>query len=235
MSRIDPFELLRRLNPIRHEEYTDADEQLLSRILAMPIPSRRRSPRRLWIAGGVGVAVLATAAWGVLRTEEPTDPTGIACHADLAPAAQIVALGPADDPVAACADAWRTGLFGNEPVPPSLHGCVSSTGLAAVYPGGSEVCSRLGLAQLQPIEEPDTQRIVRLQELAAQTFGFGDCIDESSAVAIAQGLIDEVGLEDWTVKQVSNYGADRPCTASGVDVESKTLNVGGRSRPSTQP
>ena len=230
MSRRDPIELLRRFSPIHRERYRHEDEALLATILAGAAGERRdelrgrRRIKHLAVAAAAVTAVGATAAWVVLREEPITNPLQVACHATADVGGDRMAVADAGDPIGACAAVWATGVFGAGPVP-QLTACTTASGTAAVFPGGRDVCARLGLATVASTQvELDAARELdaRLRlELGPR------CIGKDEAIAMVDAMFAELGLDDWTVELTAPFSADRPCTASGVDSERRAVSIGG--------
>lgn len=150
-----------------------ADAEMLARLDA-----GRAEPRQAALLGGGLIAALAVTGAGVayLVPEGPTDVSLIHCHTttDLGRGDSFIGAslsspsmngdGQAqviEDVVAGCADLWRDGWIkvgstAIEPTPgggpyavPELTACVSSSGVAAVFPAGEEICAQLSLPQLR--------------------------------------------------------------------------------------
>jgi hypothetical protein len=234
MSGRDPFDVVAELNPFAGEfdEFTDADEALLLRILETPVTGRTRtasrsgSRRRRWLVGGaVGVAVVATAAFTYLHRERASNPTGVLCYATADIDGDRAVLPPDADPVAACQGPWTDGTFSHAGAPP-LAGCVNDAGVATVLPGDPSVCSRLGLAELEPGRSDEQQAIVELGDRLAEAFS-ADCIHQDDAMVLAEQLLDESGLEGWTVQLAEDFPPGMECGLGSVLPETKTVIVGG--------
>lgn len=235
MTGTDPIEMFKHLDPSRHLDPKDVarrDADILAHILQQPrtplVTSRSR--RRPWlIGGGLAVVVFATAAFAVLRTAPVSDPTGVACMASTDPQGDVIAIAPSIDPVAACAVLWADGSLGDGEVPP-LSGCVNSAGLAAVYPAGSEICSKLGLAELDPEVRDEAKSVVALQESLADTF-LGNCYDLDTALAETQRQLDDSDLSGWTVVNPEPFDKTRPCAAAGIDPDAQQILIFGARTP----
>lgn len=237
MSGSDPIELFKHLDPTRQiassQEAARTNEAILASVLAhsrRPVPTSRGSRRKPWmIGGGLIVVVLATAAFVVLRREPVSDPLGIACMASTDPSGDVVALPAGEDPVEACRRLWTDGTLGTGE-PPPLAACINQGGAAAVFPGDSEICSRLGLAGLEPGFTPDQRRIVQLEGSLAETFG-AQCFAEDEAVTETQRQLDASGLTGWTVYVPDPFGASARCAGSGIDLEQRRVLLGGVREP----
>lgn len=234
MSGRDPFDEAAELNPFAGEfdEMTDADEALLLRILESPVTGqtpallRSGSRRRRWLVGGaVGVAVVATAAFAYLHREQASNPTGVLCYATAGLDGDRAVLPPDVDPVAACQEPWTDGTFSHAGAPP-LAGCVNDAGVATVLPGDRSVCSRLGLAELEPGRSDEQQAIVELGDQLQGAF-YADCIHQDDAMTLAQQFLDESGLEGWTVQLAEDFPPGMECGLASVLPDTKTVIVGG--------
>lgn len=228
----DPFERLSVLNPFADEfaEYTDADEALLVRIVASPPVCedprpRRRRGRRWWLVGGVGAAVVLTAAFAVLRRDQVSNPIGALCYrvADVDGDRSLVEF--TDDPVGACGAPWSDGTFATDGAPP-LVGCVNEAGVATVFPGDESICSRLGLAELENGLGDDEGRLVALLDTMSTLFA-EQCFRQPEALAKADELLDASGLDGWTVELAENFPPGRECAFATPMAESKSVIVGG--------
>jgi hypothetical protein len=227
MSPHDPFELFRRLNPIARETVDEADEARLESILdgstVVPFDTRRRT-RQLVAAGLVVVIVGATAAWAILRREPVADPLTVACHQTADVDGTVTGVAATGDPVKDCAPLWYDGTFGTVG-PPELTVCVGDAGLAEVYPGGPDVCERLGRSA--PAGELDDAAAEReLQRRLSLLFG-PMCVGREDAIAFAQATLDDLGLRGWTIELTGPFDDEFPCAGSGVDPIRRTVSIGG--------
>jgi hypothetical protein len=231
MTGTDPIELFNHLDPGRNLDRDDVarrDAEILAYILQQPrtASTASLSRRKPWLLGGaLAVVVLATAAFAVLRTSSVSDPTAVACMVSSDPQGDVVGLAPSSDPVAACAELWTNGTLGDGAVPP-LSGCVNEAGAAAVYPAGAEICSKLGLAELEAGFSDEQSRIVALQDSLADTF-FADCYDLDAALVEAQRQLDASGLPGWTVVNPEPFDTSRPCAGSGLDLDMQQVLIIG--------
>jgi AcrR family transcriptional regulator len=230
VRRRDPIDLLRRLNPAARERYRDEDDAVLATILdGRPTEARddlrdRRRLRHLVAAGLAVSAVTATAAWVVLHEEPVTNPLQVACHATADLGGDRTGVAEAGDPVAACSAVWATGVFGPGPVP-ELTACTTASGTAAVFPGGPDVCARLGLAAVSSMEI-EVDAVHRLDARLRVELG-SRCVGRDEAVRIVEKIFAELRLDDWAIELSGPFSAGRPCTASGVDPERRTVSIGG--------
>ncbi len=232
----DPFELLRRMNPIRHARLEAGDDALLERIVtsAVPAPTPIAPPashpsrriRTIVLVGGLSAVVLATAAFTFLRTGNADNPTQIDCHrtADLQSDRDV--RPNIGDPVAACNAPWTNGLFGTNG-PPELHACVGSDNTIEVFPGDLDVCARLGLTRQDTASNASAAQLDQLSTRLAADFR-NACVGQNDALADTNQVISDVGLTGWTVKLEQPYSTSRPCTAFIIDPAAKVVTIGGR-------
>ncbi len=232
MSSRDPIELFGLLDPFVDESFTEEDEARLLRIIETPVVGepdpRRRRPRPWIVTSVVGAAVLTTAAFAVLHQQRASNPVAIVCHRQPDLQSDRVEVAPAADPVVACGVPWTDGTWSSDG-PPALAACVTDTGVAAVFPGGSGVCSQLGLAGLSSGRTDEQQAIVVLQGRLTEAFTT-TCYHQDESVAEAQKILDESHLAGWTVQLAEAFPPGLDCGAPGVLPDAKTVIVGG-SRP----
>ncbi len=236
MSDQDLFLMLVATNPVRALESSEyGDEALLARIIAAGKPNRMNTPRirRGWVIGGVSVALIVAAAFAVLRHEAPDDPTLFLCYSEqsASPATQIQL--PTSDPIAACRELWESGRFGARDVPP-LTACITGDGFIAVVPGGDQACVDLGFALWRGSFDDDEQAVIEFRKEVARSFGL-TCYSEQEGTLAVETLLNEHGLDGWTIVSNHDWTDAFPCTASGVDATSKTVTLGGRQRNSKDP
>jgi hypothetical protein len=225
------MELLRRLNPIRHERVTDEDEAQLAATLrrgspgsnVQPLPSRRN----VAAAALVVAAVLATAAWVVLRREEVTNPLQVACHRTASAVGDLHVVPMRGDPVSSCAPLWIDGTFGNGPPGrPPLTACTNAGGTAAVFPGGAEVCASLGLAQMAPPATGDLA--LRELETRLQLIFGPACVARADAPKVIESVLHEMELDDWSITLSAPLNDARPCAATEVDARERKISIAAR-------
>ena len=233
MTRTDPFELFKQLDPSTQLDPVEVEQrntEVLQQILQQPRQTESRSRRTPWIlGGGLAVAVLATAAFAFIRSSTVSDPLAISCMATNDLDSDIVALRNVDDPVAACGELWKTGQLGNGEVP-ELAGCVNDDGAAVVFPSSSDICSRLGLAELEPELTDNAAAISALEDSLVTAFA-DDCFEQDAAVEEAQRQLDGSGLDGWTVNVPETFPTDAPCAVPGIDIDAQqVIVIGARSR-----
>jgi hypothetical protein len=127
-------------------------EHLVSELRMWERTTRQRRRRRVVILVPAVLAVLVVTGFTTYAlTREPTVFESVGCF-DKPDLEGNVAVLSADgrDPAEICAEMWRTGAFGGEEgaAPPQLASCVLETGAVGVFPGDSQICAKLGLAEL---------------------------------------------------------------------------------------
>jgi hypothetical protein len=237
MNGFDPFAVFKLLDPFddetlttADETMTTADEALLRRVMSGSAePPSHPDRLKRWLGGGTILAVVvASAAFAVIRKDHPTNALGVACYQSASLRSAVDGLSSTDDPVAACAKPWLDGTFGNGTVP-KLSACVNRAGAAAVFPGGEDVCSRLGLADFVSGNRADQQAAVALQDALTSEFA-GRCYRQQQALDEASRLLGASGLTGWTV-QPGEFPEGSECAAPGLDMQSKTIVVVGARAP----
>lgn len=155
--------------------------ELLLRTVSQPEPARPRRRRTVMLIAAVIALLLASTGAAVAfhvfsSVKDKHDPR---CYTMISrefgktfPGATLVHLQPepvsgdqpVDQPIAACADLWRQGVFrlddphvyppGDKQYPvPHLVECVLRNGSAAVFPGPEGTCQDLGLPSAK-LESP---------------------------------------------------------------------------------
>ena len=232
MSEPDPFDLFRRLQPPAAESDAARDDALLATVLAAPHGSvgrgvRRPRRRTRWIAAGVVTAgALATAAWKLESREHAPNPLTLACFRTASLETDIAVIEPSADPVGACAAPWTDGTFGTGPVP-ELHACVSPTGIAAVFPGGADVCTVLGLHDLDSSFTAEEQKLLQLQDQLSTNLAAG-CFGVDEARQQAEQMLADLHITGWHVDVTGPPDAQVPCIAAGFDPQHRQIFLGGR-------
>lgn len=232
MSSRDPLDVLRDANPVPAlSAARPGDEALLQSILATP---RARRTRKLWVVGGTGVVAVALAAFAVFHQSSPKDPTAVVCYSDAHdPPKEKVGLSMVEDPVAACAEQWNSGVLGSGSVP-ALTACISNDGTIAVIPGDQQVCSKLGLDNWVGSFSTGEEKLISFTEAVTDYFA-SKCVAPDDAVSAAQRLLDEWHMAGWSIQNSGGWTSARQCTGSGVDPANKHVIVVSRRRNSTDP
>lgn len=188
--------------------------------------------RRRFIAGGaLAVAVLAggtAAVAAVIRSAQPTRPNeGITCRASADVRADAIVIDIQADPVAGCATLWSEGKFaspGSEPAIPQLAECIAAAGNIEVFPGDESVCARLGLIASDSTLSSESNVVVALTDRLTSEINLADCASAAAVTGAAQVIVDESGLEGWTVV-VRPDSAGAACAKVAVDAPTRTVTV----------
>ncbi|MGB3410871.1 MAG: hypothetical protein WBA45_06695 [Microthrixaceae bacterium] len=182
---------------------------------------RRRRKRRIAVGTAIAVALTATTAVGalVLSREQPTNPAaGSACRAEAKKDASALVIPLTDDPVAYCRSAWDSGSlkkFGIDSPPKSLTACINGQGVIEVFPGTESVCAQLGLSLADTNLNPENRRIVELNDRIISEINETDCLSAEEAESTARRILNDIGLDDWTVRiNADAVGAD--CAWAGI-------------------
>ncbi|MBI4885043.1 MAG: hypothetical protein HY826_13415 [Actinobacteria bacterium] len=233
MAEHDLFEKLVAASPVRWlEESRLGDEQLLASLIeTSPATSPRvRAHRRHgWVIAGASVTVILLAAFALLRRDAPPKPAHISCYSEAAvdPTHQME-LAASDDPLAACRELWVAGAFDNRDVP-RLTSCVTNDGIIAVVPGGEQTCAELGWSRWVGTFSEDERNLIAFRAAMQSTF-VATCYSQSTAERAVRTLLSEYGLDDWQIATNDDWTNALPCTAGGVDPESKSVTLGARPR-----
>lgn len=234
---VDPFELLRQLNPVDPEDVADAAstvqaqralEEIIAGTRKPPItrtlrrPRIRRLRRRTYLLALVPLAgVIAAAAWAL--TQGATKQFTIGCYgsASLQAHTVVVAAG-SDSPVDACRTVWQRGDFGNKPTP-RLQACVLRSGAIGVFPSSAEAaCSKLKLAPAASTTTSPRQAgasPLALKNALVRKFLANRCMNEQQATATVQAEIRRLRLTNWQVQTNGTFDSSRPCGSLAFDEE----------------
>ena len=234
---VDPFELLRRLNPVEPNDFAGeaaspeaqrtleqivADARTRSRRLSLGRLPRLRLRRRVYLLALVPLAgVVAAAAWAL--THGATKQFTIGCYAspDLQAHTVVVASGDVS-PIGTCRTVWERGDFGNQPTPP-LQACVLPSGGIGVFPGSAEAtCKQLHLAPLTPTTAPPSRTRsspspLVLKNALTQKFLASPCMGAQQALTVVQDEISRLNLSSWAARQEGTFTSKRPCASLGFD------------------
>jgi hypothetical protein len=197
--------------------------------LERPETSRRR---RIVATGVLSTLVVAGGAVGVaalVRSGQPTQPTaGVGCRSGSSVDADVIVIEPTDDPVRDCAELWADGRFelaqGQSNAVPSLVACISDVGVIEVLPGGATMCAELGLVDAEPVLDPLNAQLVALEDRLVAEINSGSCMTAGDAASLAQQIIDEFGVVDWTVEaRADSVWAE--CVKAILDLESRRIEI----------
>ncbi len=235
----DAFEVFVATNPVDEfalpgPESTEARD-LFARIIATPRQRldqpARYSKRRLAIAIAVAMLALASMAAAWLLTRDVTDPISVICYQDVSldsPAADAPNEGPLN--VDLCNPAWEDRILINEDLTPPgttppLVGCVTERGSLAVFPtSDTEVCARLGLADVNPESVPAVAPLRQLQADLVDHFSQQHCQPMEDAQRDVADILEADGFSDWQIQLSPGEGGDE-CASFGLDIESQTVDL----------
>lgn len=228
MSGVDPFELLRRRDPVPDPMGLEAPESVVDRVLA-GAPRRRRGVGRAGRLVAVAAVGAAAAAAAFAVTRQPTQTTTVGCYAAAAPDADVAVVGlDGRTPTEACAAVWEEGAIGSGPTPP-LQTCTLPSGGIGVVPGGTPaVCRRLGPNAAAASSPSTTGEVAALQQALAAAGRAAPCVSPDDARVTARQELDRRGMQDWRVEDgegVAGGGFDdaRPCAGFAVDEPERTV------------
>ncbi len=237
------------------------DDDELDTLLAAadPAPSAQRGPddavrraifvratagatrhRRRRVLIGVTAAALcssAVAAAIMVTSGHVEVRQALVCAAAAQPDADLVQVPQPDQLTPdACAPLWRTGVLTSPDIEPGtvppLTGCVFPSGLLAVYPGDAAVCARLGLAAVDPDDEPLVEP--DLVAAIADIFSQRSCVAFDDAIAALDKLLLEQGARDtWTTRTPQPPTPDRPCASPSIDESRHMVTIVAIPEPPT--
>jgi hypothetical protein len=233
---VDPFELLRELNPVDPEDVADAASTVQARraleeIIAGRRPPMARTPRRprirrlrrrSYLLALVPIAGAITAASWAL-TQGATKQLTIGCYASANLQAHTVVIpAGSDPPVDACRAVWQRDDFGNQPTP-RLQACILPSGAIGVFPSATEAaCSQLKLAPLTAATVPPSQVAaspLALKNALVRKFLTDRCMNEQRASATVQAELRRLRLTNWHVQTNGTFSSSRPCASLAFDEE----------------
>lgn len=234
---VDPFEELRRLNPVPPDAVRGAassDEAM--RALEDIVSGRRRLGWRTRFGGPRGprlprlrrrtyililiplAGAIAAGAWAL--THGASKHLSVGCYAAANLQARTVVVGGDEHaPVNACRTVWRRGDFGARVVPP-LQACLLPSGAIGVFPGPRTTCRRLKLEPLTPqtVQPRSAAGVaVRLKNTLVAAFLAKRCENRADAIATVRATIRRVGANGWTVQVNGPFSSTRPCASLAFD------------------
>ncbi len=237
-KRDDGLDRVRALNPVDESEVDGPDsphaQELLADITSGPRrPSTRHAvvgrPMRAALTLGAVVLVTTAAAW--VWTSVIDKPNAISCYQAADLDADIAAAPAANEATAeACATVWRDAVLENtEIVPigsvPPLTACVAENGGLAVFPtDDTTVCDQLGLAYPDPTDQDQANSLRSVEEALISYFQSEACILMADAEAEVRRILDDAGLNDWTI-QPQPENPDRPCSSHSFSPDSQTVHL----------
>lgn len=224
----DPFEILRRGNPVPRPSrsgHTQGEDRLLSGILALP---RRSAPARV-VAGVSTVCLALLVAAAFLGSRAPSETTGVACYEEADLAADTVLVANDGDPLSACAAAWAHN--GSNLGPGAA--CVLPSGAVGVFPGSPRTCEALDLAVAKPADGGDGDRAVTvLRQLLDERLDSSTCVDLAMARSVSEDALREAGLTGWRVDDAFALAAAKgssagnpPCTVYSIEELTRSVRL----------
>lgn len=251
---LDPVELLGSLPaPEGWGEVTDLDTDLRAAALldeiisadVVPITvARGRRRRHLRLVTGIIAAVaVGGAAVAALTGGEPTEKRAVSCWSAAVspPEAQVhVGWDGSTDPVDVCVGAWSGGDLGDSGPPDDLQTCVNENGVAAVLPGPSDACARVGLAQFTRIGDssatggsgqvegavaPAPVTIADADRRLNEIYNEVTCTSEHDAVVGVVEVMEDLGYRGWSSKIAGAFSVNEPCATAALDPTTNTILV----------
>ncbi len=186
--------------------------------------------RRRGIAGAIVVAALVTGgAVAAVWNRSPQQTNRVACWSDaeLPPDKLVgVAWDGLIHPVDLCSEKWADGEF-EAPTPPPdrLQVCVTDSELAAVIPGDSDTCDRLGFAEYAPPAAEDVALAVNRAQRELGRALATSCLQPAVAEGEIQRILASNGLSGWTITLDGTFSADEPCATVALVPETTTAFV----------
>jgi hypothetical protein len=175
----------------------------------------------------LGTGAAAVGATQLLGAEEVAVPAGVGCYAAPALDADVTVLGAAEDPVGACAEAWRAGHVDGRPrtAAPALVACTSRGEPVRVLPATPAGCRTLGLVALPEGYDALARRQAAAQDAIGPALaGNAGCRPAAAYAAAIRRALARRGLRGWRVTVAPDAG---PCPSSAVDGRTRTVRVGG--------
>lgn len=240
----DPFHLLRahvRAVALLEQPRRDADELVADITGSVDRTDRSRSAqvlpihgagsprRRRWLLAASAAAVVAVGGAGVAAfvSSRPADPVaGIVCRESGDFGSTSVVLPIDDDPVAACANLWKTGDLptlgggaGSGAVP-DLVACTGGAGAVEVLPvAAGQSCETFGLVPAEPSTAADP--VLQLDARVVLGNGAG-CRPADELVESARRMLADLEMSEWTVVVDPTAG---DCALLAIDANRRHLIV----------
>jgi hypothetical protein len=187
---------------------------------------RRFSSTVVGITLFVGIAAGAVVTATVIDQKKVETPErGVVCHTSVDDVISASVVGATSDPIGACAALWNAGelpVIGeiSPPSDPPLVACTGPRGVVDVFPTDDpELCTRLGMsvADLDAmVSDPRIELSERISDINLL------CPSPADAAQQARELLDELGLDGWTVVPAEGEG----CSALAISIEADlTIDV----------
>ena len=231
----DPFELLRKCNPVHPDRVADASatpeaDQTLNQIIAgtYEAAGQRRQPksrqrlvrRRSLIFVLVPVAGLIAAVAFAL-TQGPSTRLTVGCYAtaDLHARTIVVPTRPVSA-VESCREVWRRGAF-NQALTSQLQACVLPSGAIGVFPSRTRTaCHDLKLAPLTNSQTPpgtSSGTLIPFKNALTRAFLKHRCLTARQAIAVVAVEIHRFRLTGWSTAINGTFIRERPCASLAFD------------------
>jgi hypothetical protein len=242
----DPFEILRRLNPVDRETLPDPSRspealRLMEAIIrgeTKPKAKRTVLPRRPWpnwthrrrylvVVAGLAALGVAAVAWALTRGGGTGLTIGCYQDADLQ-ANTVVVAATGEAPTAICRRQWLEGALGTR-TPPPLQACVLPSGAIGVFPNrNGDTCRRLGLTAAGP-QQPSAA--VRLKQALVDRFLTEGCLNQHEATKLVRDELGRLRLSDWSIAVTAPFSHARPCASLAFDEQHQGVLLVPMPRP----
>ena len=205
---------------------------VIGRSQALQLHGSHRRRRKVIAVGAVTAVLVVGGAVGVaaLLRGQPSQPiAGVACQDGVGDSAVVVVIGPTDDPIGGCENAWRAGRFNEDrnhsPEPPPLVACVGSGGAVQVHPAEFGTCEALGLAVADGALDEDNRAVVELNDrIVEDVNSLTPCPSAGDAAATSERVLGEAGLTGWQV-QIRPDSAAASCAKAAVIADRKVIEI----------
>lgn len=231
---VDPIRVLIDLARLQRAEVPDASAELRAAVEGLAVDDRKagRRVRRPVVIGLATLVALggATAAVAALIGRQPDRPDQApACRDAPSLSANMYALEPGAEALERCSALWIDGTISSPDyppgsLPPPLVACIGPGGVIEVFPGSADVCAELDLDPASSNLDADADAIVRLTNRIADELNGGPCVDGSTAIALVQTLLDDLGLKDWTI-DANALPSDATCVKGAPDPATNTVHL----------
>ena len=232
----DPIDVLRDVAAIQRrtvEPPADlADELERDRGRGADRGGRLPRRRRIALIALVGVVLgggAVAAGWWLTQPSSPEG--GSVCRTASTANANQYAIEVGEDPLARCAELWRTGLLPDPEAPlpagravPPLTACIGRGGVVEVYPSPAGICAELGLQPADPDPTPEVDAIVELQARILEINAI-PCESAEEIQSKIEQLLDELGLIGWDLT-IQPSPPEPACAKAGVDSNTTTITIG---------
>lgn len=231
----------------------------LERILAGGRRPRRWRWRPL--VGIPAVALVAATAGVLLTRDvsEPLS-VGCYAEASTASDRAIVSADAAQGPAGVCQELWDEGVFPTQPRPDELVECVLETGAVAVFPTdscddvadpdpdpdgepgsgqdptgaatdpGAPADDGRPLPPEEPVDADEQRQLITARDRIVDLVLAGCVTPDEAATPIGE-ILDDAGLDRWTIAFADGFTSDAPCVYPAFIVEERTVLLTPGPRP----